>query len=106
LATEQTLLEMIFRESIVNQTVRVRRVPDSEAARQVVAEAGRRALCHGLVVGSESAALATDTADVASLRVSGPQPELILSDGSKPTEQDGASDSWRHALTRLVEWWA
>jgi vWA domain found in the FtsH ternary systems/N-terminal helical region fused to the FtsH ternary system vWA domain len=106
LAQEESLLAMLFCESIANGTVRLARVSDVDAARQIVNERARRSLCEAIVVGTMDATLPDGEVSVARFVVDGPRPRLYLGDSEAMIDADNALVAWQQSLERLLEAWA
>jgi hypothetical protein len=105
LAQEYGLLEMLFRESIANGTVRLHRVADRAAAAKVVAERGQRSLCHALSVGAAVKPFDAAGCAVNHLVIAGPRPRLVAEDGTEAVDLGEAWDGWRAVLERLLTVW-
>jgi hypothetical protein len=105
LGQEEALLAMLFREPIATGTVRLTRVPNTDAARKAVTERARRSLCHALTVGAGGTGLPADGAETARLVIAGRRPRLMSEDGDATTAGDDAWEAWQQTLERLLQRW-
>ncbi len=107
LAEETKLLSLLYREQIVNGTVRVECLPEGELAKRIAHHA-RRSVCRGLIVGTEPAKIPADQSAIVELQVSGPQPVLHTSNqppAEAATETAEPFDYWTQTLLRILQEW-
>lgn len=101
LGPEQALLEMIWREQIVNGTVIVKKMPEARLASYCV-ERGRRSLCLGLILCSQ---LVKEELPLDRMALDGPRPQLIVGEELFGAIDDSVLETWARQLQALLQAW-
>jgi hypothetical protein len=105
LAAEKALVEMLLREQIANNTIRVQQMPLAQLPSLCEARA-RRSKCHCLAISTREQRIEAETALMERLRLNGPRPAIGLDDEAlQSPEADEAMGSWSAALERLLQAW-
>ena len=104
LGQEGALLEMLLREQIANDPVKIRHFADDPSG--YAEHIGQRSMCHLLAISSGDVDVQTETAIATELTVDGPRPEVRIGK-SEPMElnADYAVECWTLTLERLLMVW-
>jgi hypothetical protein len=103
LAAERALLQTILREAIANGRVRLLTMPPASTGSHCSGLA-RRSQCHCVVIGVEPSPLHTTDVTLLRLKIAGPRPLLLGTDGTEMyREADDATECWTRTLETLLE---
>jgi len=104
LGQEGALLEMLLREQIANDTVKIRHFADDPSG--YADHLGQRSMCHLLAISSSDVDVQTETATATELIVDGPRPRVRIG-LSEPMElnAEDAVECWTLTLERLLMVW-
>ncbi len=114
LADQRLLLETLFRDQIVGDTVSVDQIHPDKLESHCAGRA-RTSLCHSLSIGCEGMEAPDDLSIATKMLLDRPCPTLVFPDesgdesnrdtGPPPGGQDQGIDGWKEQLDRLLRFW-